>query len=489
MRHHIQLFINGQLHRITGRTAFMTLSNYLRYELGKTGTKIVCEEGDCGACTVMIGRPSGSEIAYKPVNSCIQALYQLDSTSIVTVEGLRVGGELNAVQEAMVTCHGAQCGYCTPGFIVAMSALFETNDRVDEQQVRDGLTGNLCRCTGYEPILKAALEVDGSTMPKLRELYSSAPMLTAFAEVASEPLLIEADGRRFFAPVSVDQAVAFRREQAPVTIVQGGTDIGVQANKRNFAPASVMTLSNIPGLDELTMENGEIVVGGKVTLSALESFVRERVPQFFDILHIFGSPQIKYAGTLAGNIANGSPIADTLPFLYVSDARIELTGSGGTREVPIAQFYRGYKTFDLQPDELITRIRIPFPGDDLLRLYKVSRRKDLDISAFTAAIRLTMDGDTVAAARIAYGGVGPVIVRLPKTEAFLAEKEATLATFEGAGRIAITEITPITDVRGSKDYRLQLAENILSKFWHEAFGGDENPLPRIERRGETRPFA
>jgi xanthine dehydrogenase small subunit len=314
-------------------------------------------------------------------------------------------------------------------------------------------------------------------------------MLTTFAEAASEPLLIEADGRRFFAPVSVEQAVLFRRNQVPVTIVQGGTDIGVQANKRNFAPANVMTLSGIAALDELTVENDEIVAGGRVTLAALEELVREKVPQFGDILHVFGSPQIKYAGTLAGNVANGSPIADTLPFLYISGARIELTGAAGTREVPIAQFYRGYKTFDLEPDELITRVRIPLPGDDVLRLYKVSRRKDLDISAFTAAIRLTMDGDTVRAARIAYGGVGPVIVRLPRTEAFLTGREATLTVFEDAGRIAATEVAPITDVRGSKDYRLQLAENILAKFWHDVFAGEPEPVLRIERRSESRPFA
>jgi xanthine dehydrogenase small subunit len=450
MRSYIKLLINGTEHRIGGADAFLTLANWLRGFA--TGTKIVCEEGDCGACTVLLRRGDGD---FLPVNACILLLAQLDGASIVTVEGLG----MNAVQESMMACHGAQCGYCTPGFVVAMTALFEHCDRpdrkIDESQVRDGLTGNLCRCTGYEPIIKAALEADGASMPKMSARYPQ-------TLDTSDPVRIG----NFFAPNTLDDAVVFKREHPGCTIVQGATDVGVWINKRNFAAPAMLSLAKIPGLDELREEDDAVIAGANVTLSMLEPFVERRIPELFGILHIFGSPQIKNAGTLAGNIANGSPIGDTLPYLFVAGAQLEF--NGGARTVDINDFYLGYKKFNLQPDEIITRVRVPIVRDPL-KLYKVSRRKDLDISAFTAAIRLRTTDGHINAATIAYGGVAPTVIRLPRTESFLAGKPIALDTFEEAGRIARSEVKPISDVRGSADYRAQLAENILPKFWYDAF--------------------
>ena len=463
MRDHLEFLVNGHKHRIGGAAAFITLANWLRYEEGATGTKTVCEEGDCGACTVLIRRSTTED--FVPVNACILSLIQLDGASIITVEGLKNGNELNAVQQSMVACHGAQCGYCTPGFIVAMSAMFETCDRVDETQTRNGLTGNLCRCTGYEPIIKAALAVDVAGLPKLRERYPDVPS-------DRQPVQIESDGRTFFAPATIAEAAAFKRDHQPCTIVQGGTDVGVWINKRAFSPPAMLFLGKIDGLSELRDARDGIVVGANVSLARFEIFIRERIPELAKILGLFGSPQIKWAGTLAGNIANGSPIADTLPYLYAAGAELELTGSNGARLVPIDRFYVGYKQFDLKPDEIITRVRIP-AVHDLIKLYKVSRRKDLDISAFTAAIRMRFDGGLIVDLRIIYGGVGPTVLRLPQTEAFLTGKRPRLETFEQAGAIARSEIKPISDVRGSADYRLQLAENILSKFWWETFGAGQ----------------
>jgi xanthine dehydrogenase small subunit len=487
MRDHILLFINGEPYRVGGRAAFSTLANYLRYELGLTGTKTVCEEGDCGACTVLVGRVPEDELEYQPVNSCILALCQLDGTSVVTVEGLQMDGELTPVQEAMVRCHGSQCGYCTPGFVVALTALFEGSDRLEESDVREGLTGNLCRCTGYEPIIRAALEVRGEQMQRAREFYPEAPLVRAMQSVRSEPVRIECEGRTFFAPTSIAEAVRFKREHAPVTIVQGGTDVGVWVNKRGFAAPALLSLASVPGLGRISFHDGELAVGANVTLAKLEAFIRHgfgpapadaRAAAPFcelgKILHLFGAPQIKNTATLAGNVANGSPIADTLPFLFAMDARLELTGANGVREVPVAAFYKGYKQLDLEPSEIITRVIIPAsheprPTEEILRLYKVSRRRDLDISAFTAAIRLSMAGGRIASAKIAFGGVAPVVLRLRQTEEFLAGKRPSLEIFERAGEMARTEVAPISDVRGSKEFRLQLAENIFSKFWFEAF--------------------
>src|SRR4051812_49183263 len=294
MRTHILFHINGKEHRVEGREIFATLSNWLRYDAAATGTKIVCEEGDCGACTVLVRR--SAEEQYLPVNSCILSLCQLDGASIVTVEGLLLDGALTPVQESMVQCHGAQCGYCTPGFIMAMSALYETCDQVDEKQVRDGLTGNLCRCTGYEPIIKAALAVDGATSPRLRERYPSLPD-------ASEGVSMEVDGRPFCAPATLAEAIRFKAAHPRCTIVQGGTDVGVWINKRNFTAPALLSLGKISELNALNDEQGTISAGANVTLARFEQFIETRIPQLFAILNIFGSPQIKNAGTLAGNVA------------------------------------------------------------------------------------------------------------------------------------------------------------------------------------------
>ncbi|HEX9164184.1 MAG TPA: FAD binding domain-containing protein, partial [Thermoanaerobaculia bacterium] len=330
------------------------------------------------------------------------------------------------------------------------------------QAVRSALTGNLCRCTGYEPIMKAALEV--RDQPTIEDLYPSGEMLRDLAQIEREPLR----AGNFLKPVSLQDAIEFKASNPNCVIVQGATDFGVWCNKRGFTPGAVLSLDAIDGLDELRVDDGHMRVGGRVTLAQLESFVQDRLPELARVLDRFGSPQIKNAGTLAGNIANASPIADTLPFLYVSDARLELTGRNGTRTVPIASFYRGYKTLDLALDEIITRIVIPLPArSETLRLYKVSKRSHLDISSFTAAMLMRRAGDRIDAIRIAYGGVGPLVLRLPRTESFLTGKALSLDTMEDAGAIARDEITPISDVRGSRDFRLQLAGNVLKKFYFD----------------------
>ncbi|HET7434424.1 MAG TPA: FAD binding domain-containing protein, partial [Thermoanaerobaculia bacterium] len=460
MRDHILFYLNGVPQRVGGEAVFQTVSRWLREVKRATGTKIVCEEGDCGACTVLVGRRENGALQYRPVNSCIQFLFQLDCTSIVTVEGLAPRGELAPVQEAMIRCQGAQCGYCTPGFIVAMAAMAETGER----DVRRAVTGNLCRCTGYEPIMKAADAVDFDRCARVEQLYPSEPMLRAFDEVSREAV----QATRFFQPATLEEAVKFKGEHPKAIIVQGATDVGVWSTKRGFIPEAVLSLRGVAGLEELRIDDGMLIAGARVSLADFETFVVDRVPELREVMDRFGSPQIKNAGTIAGNIANASPIADTLPFLFVMGARLELTGAKGSRLADINSFYRGYKTLDLAPDEIITRILIPLPAkNDVLRLYKISKRSHLDISTFTAAFLMRRTDGRIDSIRIAYGGVGPVVLRLPKTEAFLEGKPLSLETFEAAGELACSEITPISDVRGSREYRLQLAREVMKKFYYD----------------------
>lgn len=472
MRDYLLFYLNGCRQAITGDTAFLPLAEFLRLERRLTGTKIVCAEGDCGACTVLLGRPDGERLRYEVANSCILFLYQLDGLHVVTVEGLQHAGKIHPVQEAMVVCHGSQCGYCTPGFVCSLTGLFEEHARPELDDLRLGLTGNLCRCTGYVQILEAGQAVNAATLPRLNEIYTPRDMLDELRQTVPVSVHLETRNRSFFAPRRLEDALAFRARHADAVIVSGNTELGVLRNKKGYEPDRLLSLKRIPGLAEIAVHAGTATLGANVTWTQLEAFSHKALPEFYRIIIRFGSPQIRNVATLAANVANGSPIADSLPLLFVAEAEVELTSLRGTRRVRLDRFYNGYKLKDLAADEIITRIHLPLPpADDLLRLYKVSRRNDLDIATFGAAIRIRRDGGRIARAWIAYSGVAATVVRLPRTEEFLSGMPFTEATFAAAGCVAAEEIKPISDVRGSRDYRTQLAENVLVKFWWDCQPG------------------
>ena len=474
MLDHVLVYVNGLRHEVRGPHAFLSLSDYLRRVNGLVGTKIVCSEGDCGACTVLIGRPdaSGSRLAYWPVDSCILFMFQLDSVHIVTIEGLSSETEPSPVQRAMIDCHGSQCGFCTPGFVVAMTGLLEEHAALDESTMRFGLTGNLCRCTGYTPILEAGLEADVARHRGMESLYPGDSMLREFSERRHETIEVhaecEGEWHRFVSPPDLADALEFLAAHPDSTIVAGATDIGVRINKALSVPAKILDLNRVSELEECRVDDDELVLGARASWTAIETLCQQHMPEFYKIVSLFGAPQIRHVGTIGGNIANASPIADSLPFLYVCDAMLELRSRGGARYVSINDFYKGYKQIDLRPGELIVRVRVPLPDEDeLLRLYKVSRRRDLDIASFTAAIRMRLEGETIVGAAVAFGAVGPNVIRARRTESFLLGQSFEEATLRAAGDIAVSEISPISDVRGAADYRCQLTRNILLKFYHD----------------------
>lgn len=471
MRDYLIFYVNCKRYQIRGETAFSSLTNFLRHELLLTGTKVVCAEGDCGACTVLVGRPDGDRLRYQTVDTCIQFLYQLDGCHVVTVEGLHNGEQLHPVQQALIDHHGSQCGYCSPGFVMALAGACERQITPNRDELSTALTGNLCRCTGYLPILEAGLSLDPTALPALSTRFASPAMLDELRRHAVEPLLITVSGttrRTFFSPTSLGEAADFKARNPEAVIVSGGTELGVLRNKGIFDPPALLSLARVPGLAEITCSNGTIAVGANVTWTEVESFAKERLPEFYRIVLRFGSPQIRNVSTLVGNVARGSPIGDSLPFLFVMEAEVELVGPRGSRRVPVNRFYKRYKVKDLADDEIITHVHLPVPAaDELLKLYKVSRRNDLDIATFGAAIRIRRAGDVITRAFVSYSGVAPTVVRLPATEAFLQGKLFTEGTFHEAGRLARSEIQPISDVRGSRDFRLQLAENILVKFYFD----------------------
>jgi xanthine dehydrogenase small subunit len=468
MRDYLILWINGVRRQVRGEDAFLTLSDFLRGRLGLVGTKIVCSEGDCGACTVLVATPTGRR--HLPIDSCIRFVFQLDGCHVVTVEALARDGALAPVQQAMIDCHGSQCGFCTPGFVMTMAGACESGP-AGACDWREELSGNLCRCTGYLPILEAGAQA--AAVPGwLAARFPSAEWAAEAAALARDSLEISAGDRRVFCPTTLAEAVALRRAHPTARVVAGATDLGVLWNKGRLRADEWLDLNRVAELGGIAVDregpSGRIVAGALATWTDCIGVCDEHCPEFSAILRTFGGPQIRHVGTFGGNIVNGSPIADSLPLLFAMDAEVELRSAAGTRRVGIGPFFKGYRQVDLRPDELLTRVLVPLPGPhELLSLSKVSRRKDLDISTFTAAIRISLDGDRIAAAAIAYGGVGPTVLRLPRTEAFLAGRPFTEESFRRAGELAVGEIAPLSDVRGTADYRLQLARNVLLKFFHE----------------------
>ena len=480
MRDQIALLINGQAHAVGGADVFLSLAEFLRNQLGLVGTKVVCSEGDCGACSVLVGRADGDRVKYQVVDACIQFVFQLDGCHVVTIEAVADDEQLSCVQQSMVDCHASQCGFCTPGVVMGLTALAEeagdeTHDALSPDVVRDGLTGNLCRCTGYAQILRASQQLGPAAVGAISKRFPAVTAAVLEREATADLLVRDANGqsaRSFCGPASLPVALEFLADHPQAKVVAGATDVGVQINKRVISPEVILDLNRIPELRGADVTGGEIVAGACTTWTELLQLTEQHQAEFHKILRVFGAPQIRNVGTIGGNLANASPIADALPFLFVCDATVEICSRAATRSININDFYTGYKQIDLRPGELIRQVRIPLPGpDELLRLFKVSRRRDLDIASFTAAIRLTLDGDTIAAAAIAFGAVGPTVLRAPDTETFLVGRPFLAETFAAAGDVAVGEIQPQSDVRGHEGFRRQLTRNVLLKVFHEHVQG------------------
>ena len=468
MRDSVVFYVNGKRLAIAGDAAFLSLAEYLR-QSGAVGTKIGCALGDCGACTVLAGRPEGGELRYQTIVSCICPVHQVDGAHIVTIEGLAPRGQLSPVQKALSDHHGSQCGFCTPGFVNSLTGLIEASDQLDEDALRVGLAGNLCRCTGYQPIIAAGLALDLAPIARLASLYPSRAMVDDLAACRDTPILIKTDRRIFARPDRLDAAVEFRSSHPGATIIAGGTELGVQRNQLGFEPAAILGIGALRDLKTITRDADVLSVGANVTWAQLETFARNsELPEILALIERFASPQIRNVATLVGNIAHGSPVADSLCYLAIVGAELEMLSAHGTRRVPVTHFHIGPKQTVIKADELITRVFVPLtPANEIVKLYKISKRKDMDVSTFRAGIRISREGDEIKAAAIAYCGVGPKVMRLARTEAFLVGRSFSEATFREAGRLARREVEPITDVRGSRAFRLQLAENILLKFFND----------------------
>ncbi len=470
MRNSVILFVNGERTELTGESAFMTVAEYLRYKKGLTGTKVVCSEGDCGACTILVSRMQEDKLGpYKSINSCISFMYLLDKSHLITVEGLRKNEELHPVQKAMVENQGAQCGFCTPGFICAMASLTEDakkeNFPLEEKRVKNYLTGNLCRCTGYDSIIKSGCSVKLNSVPELASFYDDEKISKDLATVKGSLRIAHGD-KSVYLPATVDEAVREKKEKSP-RLAGGATDIGVVYNKGKLKLTDVMSLNNISSLYQVEETGTHIVVGARASLDELERKAAKVFPEFSRNLHIFASPQIKNSGTLVGNMVNASPIGDTIPFLRVAEAEVILRSSAGERIVNINSFYKGgYKELDMRADEIVTHVKIPKSNHEY-KLYKISARKDLDISSVTMAVRYRLKNNVLEEFSLALGGVGPTVLRMSQIEAKAIGQYFNQALFKRLASDVKASIKPLSDVRGSTDFRLTLCHNLMLKFCDE----------------------
>ncbi len=465
----IRFLLDGELVEIQDVDPTRTVLQYLREDLRRKGTKEGCAEGDCGACTIVIAELSrdGDDVSLKAVNSCIQFLPTLDGKELITVESLAAGDVLHPVQAALVDNHGSQCGFCTPGFVMSLYALYETQEKPDRQAIDDALSGNLCRCTGYRPIIAAA------TAMYVADRVSESDRSVGLKKIQREhSLRIEHSGRRFFAPLDVIELASIFAENPDATILAGGTDVGLWVTKQHRELTTVIYTGRVAELSGVQVTDTHIDIGAAATLTEAVPVIVQNYPGLGELFRRFASVPIRNVGTLGGNIANGSPIGDSLAALMVVDASLVLQCGEVEREVSLNDFYHDYMVNDLQRGEFIARIKIPLPSDSAeVKSQKWSKRFDQDISAVCIAYRLVLDDGKAASFRMACGGLAATVRRAEKTEAATVGMPWSSDTIETACEKLAEDFAPISDMRASADIRLLVAQNLLRRFFAETQNG------------------
>jgi xanthine dehydrogenase small subunit len=453
---HIDFVLNGSSVRVEAPSTGVTLLDFIRAR-GLTGAKEGCAEGECGACAVLLVAAHGEGSAYRVANSCLMSVPQAAGHEVYTVESLASEGELASAQQAMAAAGGSQCGYCTPGFVVS---LFAEHYRPGRMGPCDPLAmgGNLCRCTGYRPIRDAALALGPAPAgPFLDRLTRPAPRLDA----------VDVPG--FSRPATLDECLAALARQPDAIVIAGATDLGLEANLRHKRWPHLVSLDGIEELRELKEDDTSIRLGAALSLSDLERQWHDAPPVFANWFALFASPPIRNRATLGGNLVTASPIGDSAPLLLALDATVHVAGRHGRRAIPLASFFAGYRRTALQPGEIVTAIELPKPFPQQVRFYKVAKRRLDDISTVAAAMALDRDAaGRVTRARLAFGGVAATPLRAVDAEAAAERQPWTTATVERVQRALERTLAPISDARGSAEYRKQVASSLVEKFYEES---------------------
>jgi xanthine dehydrogenase small subunit len=484
----VRFVMDGQIHHARGERRTTTALDYLREKLHRTGTKEGCAEGDCGACVVLVGSldAAGQRIEWKPVNSCMQMLPALDGKAIKTVESLkRTDGSLHPAQQAMVACHGSQCGFCTPGFVMSIASLAEHNAAPTRTEINDALAGNLCRCTGYKPIIDATRQACAAPAAErslqcphelalLKEITRpTQPSYNLEGELVVQPVVRTRKGSEFVSPCNAVELAAYLADHAEAYLLAGSTEFGLAVNKRFERPEHIAYIGGVAELNRVDETPAAWRIGAAVTLDRVMALLAPTLPDFAEVLRRFGSPPIRATATLGGNIANGSPIGDSMPCLLALGATLKIThqnqkGKLENRMVALENFYIGQKKSVLRPGEFIEHIELPKPGTRQFRAHKISKRFDQDISATCAAMVWREDAGVLHDVRLAYNGLTPFPARAPKLEAVLEGRrvEAINSPAVSAALDAAisASFTARDGLRATWAYRALVARNLVLGF-------------------------
>jgi len=474
MNSQISFVLDGRLEAIdfrdaSGPTPTTTVLNYLRSLPTHKGVKEGCAEGDCGACTIVLGELNNGTIRYRAIDSCLVFLPMIHGKQLVTVEDLKPQkGELHPVQQAMVETGGSQCGYCTPGIVMSMFSLYKNKDHPSRAEVDDALTGNLCRCTGYRPIVAAAAR---SCVHHGKDHMTDLESQTAglLKSIPKEPVQIQTQQQQYFCPVSLVNTLRLKHDHPDALVLCGATDLALRVTKRHELLKKIIDLSAIEELTTISEDAHSIKIGAGACLSDIMVRIQKNFTALFEMLSVFGSQQIRNLATLGGNLGSASPIGDMLPVLIAYNARVVLESIDKKREVLMDDFITGYRQTARKPDELITMIIIPkMTNGAVVKSYKVSKRKDLDISTVSAGFRLELNREKrIESIKLAYGGMADQTKRATQTERFLTGKNWVRETVEEAMLQVDKEFTPISDARSGAEFRTVVARNLLMKFWSE----------------------
>ncbi len=477
MQQNISFVLDGKIQTLEFNEQFKpttTVLNYLRNSPLHRGVKEGCAEGDCGACTIVIGELNhDNKISYKACDSCLIFLPMIHGKQLITVENLAQNNGsdkvLHPVQEAIVEGNGSQCGYCTPGITMSMFSLYKNENNPTKESIEDALTGNLCRCTGYKPIIEAAAktcaqnEVDHFAADEKRIVE-----LLLQIKNQSNSIEITTTKQKYYKPKTITEALEYRNKMPDSVLLSGATDIALRVTKRHELLDEIIDLSSIDELKKCIITDYQIEFGAGMSLEEVKKIAKKELPALFETLSVFGSRQIRSLATLGGNIGSGSPIGDTLPTLMAYNAEVELQSIKGKRRINMNNYLLAYRKTERQPDEIITSIIIPKPSPKtIVRFYKVSKRKDLDISTVSAGFSLILNNKTVESIILAYGGMAAVTKRSTNAEQYLIGKPWDRLTIEQAMDLIAKDFTPISDTRASAEFRTIASKNLLLKFWSE----------------------